>query len=707
MTDFRNLPATLQPLVSKPHWVCWKWETTINKEGVAKRTKVPYRTNDTKALANTPSTWSTFDEVVSAYERGEFDGIGFCLLNSGIAAFDLDHCRDRETKEITPWVKTLVEDCNSYAEITPSQEGLRIIGFGSGDYINRKLRIPNANGAMCEPYRNCARYITISGNALKNVPLANIDNHINRVRSELGAVEEQLRASGSTRRSSYNDIYHIEPIEPDDPRLVNLDPELARVYFTGDGLAEKYAKHGGDKSRAVLGFTCECKGQNISDDVIASCLWYWKIGTHIHEQPDPHRAIFRAIDKASNAILEFQKTETRNGGVKIVARSQRNVRTALARLNIELSYDSFHDIMLVAGLPGHSTVDDAAVKKLWLRIDEQFHFMPDKEFFFTVVEETSRRNSFHPVRDYLNHLQWDGVARLDKWLVTYCGADDTDYVKAVGSIVLIAAVRRVRKPGCKFDEMMILESPQGVEKSTALAVLAVNDDWFSDDLPLNTKGKEAIEHIRGRWLIEAAEMSGMRKANVEHLKAFLSRQFDRGRMAYDRIVTNCPRQCVVIGTINSGVYLRDITGNRRFWPIKVTKFEIGNLKRDRDQLWAEAATREADGESIRLAKKLWEDAESEQKQRAVDDPWLEILRSALSDPDGEIAYGSISTETVWSLVGMSDKSRRTQDHNDRIGNIMKSILGFGRDRFRVDRVLDWYYFRGDKDQRDRLIEVRM
>ena len=130
--------------------------------------------------------------------------------------------------------------------------------------------------------------------------------------------------------------------------------------------------------------------------------------------------------------------------------------------------------------------------------------------------------------------------------------------------------------------------------------MAINDAWFTDDLPLNADGQKIIEAIAGRWIVEAAELKGLRKSDVEHLKVFLSRQVDRARMPYGRLPREFPRQCVVVGTTNSSKYLRDGTGNRRFWPIQIDAFDIDRLLADRDQLWAEAAHAEAAGESVRL-----------------------------------------------------------------------------------------------------------
>jgi hypothetical protein len=381
-----------------------------------------------------------------------------------------------------------------------------------------------------------------------------------------------------------------------------------------------------------------------------------------------------------------------------IARSQHNIRNALELLGVELSYDLFHDRMLITGMEGHTIVGDAAVEELWLTIDERFRFLPPMEFFRVVISETARRGSFHPVRDYLDGLMWDGTERLEKWLVTYCGAEDTKYIQAVGAITLVAAVRRIRRPGCKFDEMMVLEGPQGGLKSELLSALAVDPDWFSDDLPLNASSQKTIEQTQGKWIIEAAEMSGMRRADIEHVKAFLSRQVDRSRLAYGRLLTEQPRQSIVVGTTNSDKYLKDLTGNRRFWPVKTGTIDLDAIKKDRDQLWAEASVREASGASIRLDKNLWDAAATEQTERTVNDPWIELLGTELDGLNGKL----LSTD-AWKIVNMAE-GQRTQAHNERLGNAMKAI-GFERKHPNFDGRQQWGYVRGDKDERLKRIFV--
>jgi hypothetical protein len=376
-----------------------------------------------------------------------------------------------------------------------------------------------------------------------------------------------------------------------------------------------------------------------------------------------------------------------------IPNNQHNIRHALHLLEIELRYDVFHDRLLVSGLPGHTLLDDPTLDKIWLTIDERFKFRAQIEFFRTVVNNAARRNSFHPLRDYLNGLKWDGVKRLDRWLTTYAGAQDTEFMRAVGAITLIAAVRRIRTPGCKFDEMLILESTQGKEKSEMLKALAVQEDWFSDDVPLNADGKRVIEQLMGKWIVEAADLSGMRKADVEHLKAMLSRQVDRARLAYGRQTSEQPRSSIIVGTTNSPKYLKDLTGNRRFWPIKVGTIKLEKLKSDRDQLWAEAVSREAAGASIRLDSSLWGAAAVEQSERTVQDPWHELLTDVLGDLQGKLAAAD-----VWRIVGV-DPGHRLQEHNVRLGQAMKE-LGFEPKSLNIDNKKQRAYARGAKEEKE-------
>jgi hypothetical protein len=375
-------------------------------------------------------------------------------------------------------------------------------------------------------------------------------------------------------------------------------------------------------------------------------------------------------------------------GGKPVA-SPGNVYVALQKLGVVVSYDEFAHRYLVEGLAGFPPMlDDAALIRLRLDTEKRFGIAYAKDRWFDIVTDHARDNALHPVRDYLDGLEWDGVPRLGRWLIEYGGAEDSEYVRIVGALPLIAAVRRIHHPGAKFDQMLVLEGEQGTAKSSALAILAVQEDWFIDDLPLDADTKVVMERTAGRWIVEGAELKGMRQGETEKIKATLSRRFDKARMAYARMATEQPRQCVFFGTTNSDNYLRDATGNRRFWPVRIDRFDLAALRRDRDQIWAEAAARERDGASIELPHHLWAVAAGHQEQRLDIDPFEEILFGPLLEVEGKVR-----AEVIWEMVGMADRAKRSQPHNNRLGAVMKKH-GWTRQQLRFGGPKEYAYVKG-------------
>lgn len=242
----------------------------------------------------------------------------------------------------------------------------------------------------------------------------------------------------------------------------------------------------------------------------------------------------------------------------------------------------------------------------------------------------ANEGTFHPIREYLEHLPaWDGVQRVGTMLRDYAGAEDTPYVRGVSRVMMVASVARIMDPGCKYESMPVLIGAQGVGKSRLAAALAGNRAWFVDSLP-PVDSKDAVELIRGAWWVEVAELANMNRAEVEHVKAFLSRQVDKARLAYERSAQEFPRQCVMLGTTNDEAPLRDQTGNRRFWPVVVGQMDPEAVALVRDQLYAEALAlwrsgsrlylegEEAQGASEAQAAAMPQDAVGE-----VIDAWLD------------------------------------------------------------------------------------
>ena len=234
---------------------------------------------------------------------------------------------------------------------------------------------------------------------------------------------------------------------------------------------------------------------------------------------------------------------------------------------------------------------DADDAQLICYVDEKYGTFSQRNYSIAVAKVVDDR-SYHPIRDFFKNLpEWDGVKRVETALVDYLGAEDTPYVRAVTRKLLCAAYVRVHNPGVKFDNMIVLNGDQGIGKSTFISRLGC--EWYSDSLNLSDMNdKTAAEKLQGYWILEIGELAGMKKADLDKVKAFISRQDDKYRASFGRRVTPHPRQCVFFGTTNNeNGYLRDITGNRRYWNVKVTgkgKHKAWELDEDTvAQIWAE------------------------------------------------------------------------------------------------------------------------
>ena len=280
------------------------------------------------------------------------------------------------------------------------------------------------------------------------------------------------------------------------------------------------------------------------------------------------------------------------------------------------------------------------------------------------VQTVAKDQTFHPVKAYLEPLEWDGIKRLDIWLNKYLGVASNDYTAAVGARWMISSVARIYDPGCKADCCLILEGAQGIKKSTALGVMG--GEYFADEIA-DLGSKDASMQVRGAWIIEIAELDSMSRGEVSKIKAFMSRGTDRFRPPYGKRVIESPRQCVFAGSVNHTEYLRDATGGRRFWPVTCGEIDVDELRRDRDQLWAEAVVRYRAGDPWWLdTAELNRAAEQEQEDRFEGDPWDEMIAKWLP------GHESVSIAQVLEMIGKPKESWMPADKN-RIGRSLRSM----------------------------------
>lgn len=351
---------------------------------------------------------------------------------------------------------------------------------------------------------------------------------------------------------------------------------------------------------------------------------------------------------------------------------------------------------------------DADDAQLICYVDAAYGTFSARNYDIAVTKAVDDR-SYHPIREFFETLpDWDGVERADTLLIDYLGAEDTPYVRAVTRKELCAAYCRVYHPGIKFDSMIVLNGNQGIGKSTLIAKLG--GEWYSDSLNLSDMNdKTATEKLQGYWIMEIGELAGMRKADMDKVKAFISRQDDKYRASFGRRVTPHPRQCVFFGTTNSqNGYLRDITGNRRYWNVKVPgngKYKPWDMDEDTvKQVWAEVMVYAKAGEELYLSPELEDYAKEEQRAAMERDDreglvqeYLDMLlpgnwdsmdvykrRDYVRDaddpmrPDGSVRRMEVSNMEIWcECFGKAKEDMKPSD-SYAISAIMERIAGWSK-----------------------------
>ena len=296
------------------------------------------------------------------------------------------------------------------------------------------------------------------------------------------------------------------------------------------------------------------------------------------------------------------------------------------------------------------------------------------------IDHIAEYNAYHPIQDYFNSLEWDKTPRLSNWLTYYFGVEKNPYTTAIARKILLAAVARTYLPGTKFDHILILEGDQRIGKSTAISIMA--GQWYSDAF-IDVQNKDSIAQLQGILLYELGEMACATKAETEALKAFISRSTDKARLAYRQNAEIFPRQCIFIGTSNENDYLKDETGNSRFWPVKCNgSVKLKELKTDRDQLWAEAVhTHQTNPEPLYLENyDIQEMASIQQESRRAHDEWEVIIIEWLNEEN----HNRITGKEIWTECFGKSAVNFDRASQWRISRCMKAV-GWDRKVYRVGR----------------------
>lgn len=329
---------------------------------------------------------------------------------------------------------------------------------------------------------------------------------------------------------------------------------------------------------------------------------------------------------------------------------------------------------------------DLVLIKHWLGTGE-FGIEPSKEALFEVTDLIAHRERVHPVREWLESLVWDGKPRIRSWLRKYCKAEaEEPYLSEVSERFLFSMVKRVFHPGCQCDYTLVLEGQQGKYKSSIARALA-SDKWFMDNLP-DLRDKDAMLNLQGKWLIELGELTNVKRSDFNLVKQYLVRRIDTVRPHYGRVMSDVPRQSVFIGTVNEGHYLKDPTGNRRFWPVKVGECDVKGLLKVRDQLFAEAFAKYQNQELMLTPEATAQAIEAQDDRRVEDENTMmeQALLEYMDSPAGkEFNWARFKIKDLFVGAPWGSFSDR-RNYSFQIGSDILRKQGYERVKIKGQRI---------------------
>lgn len=668
MTVAENIALEL-PLAMRMarRWIVWK---SIPVPGKKER-KIPCYVDGTQRFGamdteQDMARLSTFDQAMSVITQSTgYAGVGFALGPDGTGKFwqgiDLDNTAGR------PELAALVDLLPGYIEWSPSEKGVHAIGLG------RDFTALGSNHSGIEAY--CGkRFFTVTGNAIGG-DIADLSAFVNGTLATLhhdGSTvvnTASIAVTPDTVRDLRSALFHMRSDDRD--LWVRLGHALKTLGDTGRGLwldwsatSDKFDSV--DAARVWESLQPKATDHRAVFSTARKAGWVASRNRPVRPEPEPQR---EEQDWMADLI-----SRVRDDGVRLPLSRVHNfilILTHSEEFKGRIRYNEFSDTVSI----DDNDIDDVAA----IRIKAIFEraWISDKVTTADVMDAlhvVSRRESYHPIRDYLTRLKWDGIERIPSFFEDHCGTARDEYHMAVANSLFVSAVARVLNPGCKVDTMVILQSPQGRGKTKLWSVLF--GDWCSE-VTANLSDKDFYTGLRGVWCADFAELDAFSKAEATQIKRVITSQCDTYRPHYGRTSKRFPRQCIFVGGSNRDDWHTDPTGGRRFLPVNVRMMIDTNCVANiRDQLWAEAVVRYRRGDT-------WWDiphAETHQAETYQGDPW--------EDPINQFAVGrpSVSIASILTDCLRIETGRQTRADQMRVSATLKRS-GFERKR----TVSGWIY----------------
>jgi len=685
---------------NEKRWTNWRYQKVNDK-----LTKVPYFSKNKKAESNNENTWRTYDEVYDSANNGanNFDGIGiFFKDDKMLLGVDIDHClKDGViTHEKKDLIESFIKASNTFIEISPSGNGLHCFFI-----LDQKFDLIANKKAPFEVY-NSLRYLTVTNNIFNNTEIRRVT---------IKEMENLLSIIGYPWGKDIKQIVATSTVE-------NLsDDTILQKLFK--------AKNGSKFKKIYEGDTSDYPSASEADYAFVGALSFWsgrnstqmeriwlnspvgqreKTKTRAKYRTDVIKSIIAKTEtvyespamkiKKENPELDLLFKITKDGDKVFIQNTENICRVLRHHPNFKdrFRYDVFNNTLEI--LPTRSNkwrnVEDNDAVNIQTAISILFPCFTTvgKIMVYEAIIKIAKENTIDSASDFITSLVWDGIPRLDSWLVKTYGTPDDAVHRAIGSNWIKGLIKRIIEPGCKFDYVLVLEGQQGVKKSTSLAILG--GDWHVETT-MSTDSKDFFMQFQGKAIIEFSEGETLSRTEVKRMKAIITMQRDKYRPPYERNSQDFPRRCVFAMTTNQTEYLKDETGNRRWLPVAVLlpEADIEWLKENRNQLFAEAYHR-----VFNLKETIYEFPDEIfkiQKERQIRDPNEDLIRNwyfgklTVSQRQEGITVFQVYRD---ALHGSFPSKPMNKYDEMSIAGVLKDAMNLTKNRDQVNgiRVTRWY-----------------